>query len=198
MKVIGLCGGSGSGKGCVCSILSGYGFVILDTDKIYHKLLLSDETLRGELASAFGRSILSDADGIDRKRLGAIVFSDNTGEKLGILNKITHTHILATVRDKIAVARRENKIGCVVDAPLLFESGFDKECDTTLAVISDREKRISRIMLRDSIDRDAAIRRIDSQLDDEKLISLCDYTVFNNGDFDDLRKKVEKIACEIL
>lgn len=197
MKVIGLCGGSGSGKGCVSEILSRYGFAVFDTDKIYHDQLDSSAELNAELVLAFGEGVLSDGK-IDRKKLGGIVFADKSGESLKRLNAITHAHILSEVRRGIDRARREGISCAVVDAPLLFESGFDKECDVTLAVVSDREKRISRIILRDSIGRDDAERRIDSQIDDERLISLCDHVVFNNGEFDDLKYAVSKIVDEIL
>jgi dephospho-CoA kinase len=197
MKVLGLCGGSGSGKGCVSDILSGFGFAVFDTDKIYHSLLENDDGLTKALTNAFGGMILSDGR-VDRKKLGAVVFSDKSGDGLKKLNTITHACILAEVRRGIEAAERDGKVCCVVDAPLLFESGFDKECDVTLAVISSREKRISRIILRDSISIDEAERRINSQIDDERLVSLCDYAVFNNGDLDELRYAVSKIASEII
>ena len=197
MKIIGLCGGSGSGKGCVSSILSGFGFAIFDTDIIYHGLLDTDASLRAELVDAFGKEILSD-DGVDRKKLGGVVFADKSGVRLNLLNAITHRHILDEVRRGIAEAEKAGVVCAVVDAPLLFESGFDGECDCTIAVISEKEKRISRIILRDSIGRDEAERRINAQISDEKLISLCTYTVFNNGDLDDLKHAVSKIVSEII
>lgn len=197
MKIIGLCGGSGSGKGCVCDILMQYGFAIFDTDKIYHELLASDGALAFELVSAFGDGILTNGN-IDRKKLGAIVFSDKSGEKLRTLNGISHKHILNAVRRGISEADKLGKSVSVVDAPVLFESGFDKECDFTVAVVSDKEKRISRIVLRDSISRCEAERRINSQIDDERLTSLCDYTIFNNGDLCDLKCEVSRIVDEII
>lgn len=197
MKIIGLCGGSGSGKGCVSSILESYGFAIFNTDRIYHTLLESDATLTEELTCAFGVGILTDGR-IDRKKLRSVVFADNSGGLIKSLNTITHAHILGEVRRGIAEAAESGAVCAVVDAPLLFESGFHKECDLTLAVVSEKENRISRIILRDSIGRDEAERRINSQIDDERLISLCDYTVFNNGDFDDLKHEVSKIVDKIL
>ena len=197
MKVIGLCGGSGSGKGCVCSILSELGFAIFDTDKIYHDLLESSPELAGELTEAFGRDVLT-LGKIDRKKLAAIVFADKSGARLKILNKITHAHILGKVRRGIAEAAGAGAVCAVVDAPVLFESGFDKECDLTLAVVSDKEKRMARIIQRDGIDKDSAERRIDSQISDERLISLCDFVVFNNGDFTDLKREVSKIVSKII
>ena len=197
MKIIGLCGGSGSGKGCVGDAFSRLGFAVLDTDKIYHKLLASCKALLSEIRDTFGDGILTDG-AVDRKKLGRIVFSRDGGEKLAKLNEITHRHILGEVRRAIAIAETLEARGVVVDAPLLFESGFDSECDATVAVIAEREKRISRIILRDGIGREDAIRRIDKQISDERLIELCDFTIFNNGEIDELNEQVSKIIDAII
>ena len=197
MKVIGLCGGSGSGKGCVSRILSQRGFAIFDTDNIYHELLDGSLTLKGALCGAFGDEILTDGR-VDRKKLRAVVFADKSGEKLKALNAITHKVILDEVRGGISEAEKSGAPCAVVDAPLLFESGFDKECDLTLAVVADREKRIDRIISRDGISRSDAERRIDAQISDERLISLCNFAVFNNGDLDDLCREVSRIVDQIL
>ena len=79
----------------------------------------------------------------------------------------------------------------IVDAPVLFESGFDSECDLVIAVIADKEKRIARVMERDGISYTAALQRIDSQMSDEDLISRCDYIIRNDSDLDSLEEKVD-------
>ena len=82
----------------------------------------------------------------------------------------------------------------MLDAPLLFESGLDRDCDLTLVITADREKRIERIMKRDGIDREIAENRIASQLDEEKLISLADEVITNNQTEKELAEAVEAFA----
>ena len=188
MKVIGLCGGSGAGKGTVCSIFNDFGIKSIDTDKLYHSLISTDSECTMELISAFGDGIYSNP-GINRKALRDIVFS--APEKLRLLNKITHKHILASVRRFIAESADAPAV--IVDAPLLFESGFDKECDLTVCVIADNDVRIKRITERDGITVANAKARIDSQIPNSALVEKCDYAIENNSTESELRIKIAQL-----
>lgn len=86
---------------------------------------------------------------------------------------------------------------CVVDVPLLFESGFDKRCDITVAVIADIETRILRITNRDGIDRESAFARINSQISAEELKSRVDFVIENNSDLSELRGAVLSLIEKI-
>ena len=194
-KVIGLCGGSGSGKGVVSSIFAKHGYLTIDTDAVYREITNRKTPCLDALVLKFGDEILNREGTLDRKTLGGIVFSDR--EKLNALNTIAHKFILAEVRTLIENAKKENCRGVIVDAPLLFESGFDSECDFVVAVIAMRDIRISRIIKRDDITKEAAIKRIDSQTSDEYLISKSDFVIENNLDKEALEASVEKIIFNI-
>ena len=192
MKVVGLCGGSGSGKGLVCSFFSDLGVKCIDTDTVYHDMISTDSECTKELISYFGQEI-SASSGIDRTKLREVVFASK--ENLKALNEITHKHILEEVRLCISETKSAGEaIGIVIDAPLLFESRFDEECDLTVAVVSDTDRRIERIIARDTITREDAIRRISKQIPDDLLITRCDYVLENNSDANELRKKVYDLA----
>ena len=98
MKVIGLCGQSGSGKGLVCSFFSELNVVCIDTDKIYHDIISTNSECTEELVEHFGQSVFQNP-GINRHELRKIVFSSR--EKLKILNEITHRHIIAVLKSEI-------------------------------------------------------------------------------------------------
>ena len=188
MKVVGLCGQSGSGKGYVCSLFHELNVASIDTDKVYHDIISVNSDCTRELVATFGDSILLD-QGINRKELGKIVFSSK--EKLVLLNEITHKHILKQVRSEIDRIKNENQfIGILIDAPLLFESGFDKECDVTIAVIADTDTKLSRIMKRDVLSESQAIKRLSTQIPDEELSQRCDYTLDNSSNTANLRESV--------
>ena len=194
MKVIGLCGRSGSGKGYVCEMLRALGVPCIDTDAIYRRLTAAAKkpnALVRELSRTFGESVVADDNSLDRKALGAIVFSD--GAALERLDRIAHKYILAEVRKILARYETDGvKIACV-DAPVLFESGFDSECDLTVCVTASESTRIRRIMRRDGVDESVARRRLASQKSDGELRARCDVTLENDGDDDALEQAVGRL-----
>ena len=196
MKVIGLCGGSGSGKGAVSGIFAEIGIPSIDTDAVYREMTLSDSPCMRELRGEFGDEVVNSQGGLDRARLASIVFNDPS--RLKILNKIAHSFILDETRRRLAKYSDEGFPAAIVDAPVLFESGFDKECDEIICVLADRDVRIARIMSRDGITRDAAEKRIASQMPDETLISKCDHVIYNNSDIESLREQILSLKNKLI
>ena len=181
MKVIGLCGGSGSGKGTLAAMLSEGGFLHIDADAVYHEITSCDSPCLRAMTEAFGRDIISPSGALDRRALASVVFADGAKEKLSLLNTISHRYVLDEIRQRI-VSAEGKYIGAIVDAPLLFESGFNTECDIIISVIAPRDVRISRISERDGISKEAAQRRINAQLDDEFLRLHSDIIITNDKD----------------
>ena len=197
MKIIGLCGGSGSGKGAVSKIFLEYCIPSIDTDALYHDITSKKSACVDELVSVFGDDILDSNGGVNRRILSQIVFAKKSADKLNILNQISHRHILNKTREIINDYDREGIGAVIVDAPLLFESGFDSECDFTVAVVADRDLRLKRIVKRDGITNEAAARRIDAQMPDDVLIEKCDFVIENNGDVQSLYAKVNAVVSKI-
>lgn len=183
IKIIGLTGRSGSGKGYVCDRFLSFGIPSIDTDRVYRDITAADEVMRpctAELCAAFGKQIVSADNSLDRKVLAEAVFTDSS--KLALLNSITHKYILGEVRARISALEASGIRAVIVDAPVLFESGFDRECDVTVAVRADEDKRVARIVGRDGISEDGARRRLASQAKDDELCARVDFTIENNGD----------------
>ena len=196
MKVLGLCGGSGSGKGAVSHSFARYGVRSVDTDAVYHELISHPSPCTEELAARYGEGILSENGTLSREALRRIVFEDK--KALDVLNKITHKHILSATRE---IIRAEESCGAsfiLIDAPLLFESGFDKECDLIIAVVADADLRLGRIMKRDSISESLARSRIAAQLSDEYISARADFLIVNNGDISSIDSRVDEIFAELI
>ena len=191
MTVIGLCGQSGAGKTTALGTLLSLGAVVCDCDKVSREVMCRGTECTAEVIKAFGEGISTDGE-IDRKALGRIVFSDK--EKLDVLTEITHRYIKAEVYRRLHEAKEQGVELFVIDAPLLFESGIDADCDLTLAITADQEKRICRIMKRDGIDREVAMGRIASQIDENELKRLADEVIANNGTVEELEKAVIAFA----
>ncbi len=194
MKVIGLCGGSGSGKGVVCELFRELGIPSVDTDAVYRELTSSYGPTLKALSEEFGREIITEDNTLNRKVLADIVFSGDGSEKrLKRLNEIAHRFILNETRRRLADFAKSGVTASIVDAPVLFESGFDKECDAVVCVIASKDIRLQRITLRDGISTEEAERRIASQMSDATLIEKCDFVIENNSDIHSLREQVKSV-----
>jgi len=176
MFIIGITGGTGTGKTAALRVLRTLGALTLDCDKIYHSLLLSDAGLISELGARFGDVLIDGA--IDRKRLRDIVFSDPAA--LLELNSITHKYISAEIERQIAEWAAKGGKVAVIDAIALIESGTAQKCDAIIGFTSPMESRISRIMRRDGITLEQAQMRINAQKPDSYYKVNCDYIFENN------------------
>lgn len=186
MKIIGLTGPSGSGKGVCCEYFRTLGIPCIDTDAVYHDLLLPPSPCANELAERFGHDILRGDGTLDRQRLAAIVFLDPSGTSAKDLNAISHKYVKEKTLALLDELRAEGKLAAVVDAPLLFEAEFDKFCDFTIAILADRDIRLNRIVARDSLSREKANARISAQKNDEFYCERANYTFFNNSERNDI------------
>ena len=195
MIVIGLTGGSGSGKSTVAQIFKSHNIFCINADEIYHDLTARRSRCLCELADEFGEGIISVNGALNREALREIVFSN--AEKLQRLTTIAHYHVLNEIRNILLTAEKDGYSVAVVDAPQLFESGFNNECDIVVAVTTDVDVRLSRIMQRDALTRDEALRRIKNQFSDEFFRSHADYLIVNNGSYSSLLETVSKIISDI-
>lgn len=197
MKIIGLTGGTGSGKGFVASYLKKNGAYIIDADEIAHDIILKGRPAYNELVEFFGEGILDEDRNIIRKALGKIVFSD--GEKLKVLNECTHKHIGLEVEKRAEEAAKMNDTYkfVVYDAPLLLDTDFKEKCDEVWVVFADAETRANRIMERDGISKSDAENRIASQKDWEFYKNAADVVIDNSKGNDDVLKDLDELLNRI-
>ena len=181
MKVIGLTGGTGSGKSVVSKALAAAGAVIVDADKIAHDIILKGEPAYQEIIAYYGTDILDTEGNIIPKKLGEIVFNDK--EKLAFLNQCTHKYITAEVKRQIAEAKETGTAtAIVVDAPLLLEAKLETVCDLVWVVYADPEVRAQRVMARDGITYELAKARIANQKSWEEYKAAADAVIDNSKD----------------
>ncbi|MDU5504685.1 MAG: dephospho-CoA kinase [Anaerococcus vaginalis] len=174
-----------SGKSSLSEILKKKGYQVIDSDKVNKKLLEKDQINYKEILSSKAFDEAFDADGLDKKKLAEIIF--NNPEKRELINKITHKNIIAYINSLIKEKKEKN---IFVEIPLYFQMKEKFPCDYIWLVTADREVQIKRLIKRDKIDRDFAIKKIESQdfLEMEKKSDL----IFDNSkSIKDLEKKVE-------
>ena len=192
MKVIGLTGGTVSGKSVVSKSLAAAGAVIVDADKIAHEIILKGEPAYQEIIEYYGTGILDGEGNIIRKKLGEIVFNDK--EKLAFLNQCTHKYITAEVKRQIAEAKAEGTAtAIIVDAPLLLEAKLETVCDLVWVVYAEPEVRAQRVMARDGITYELAKARIANQKSWEEYKAAADAVIDNSKDLSYLEGQLNEI-----
>ena len=192
MKVIGLTGGTGSGKSVVSKSLAAAGAVIVDADKIAHDIILKGEPAYHEIIEYYGTGILDAEGNIIRKKLGEIVFNDK--EKLAFLNQCTHKYITAEVKRQIAEAKEEGTAAAIiVDAPLLLEAKLETVCDEVWVVYADPEVRAQRVMTRDGITYELAKARIANQKSWDEYKAAASVVIDNSKDLAYLESQMAEV-----
>ncbi|MBQ7119258.1 MAG: dephospho-CoA kinase [Oscillospiraceae bacterium] len=194
MLIIGITGGSGSGKSTVANLFCEFGACTIDADAVYHKLLNESEHMLRELKSRFPDAVDNEGK-LQRRLLAKIVFSDENA--LADLNAIAHKFVIEETEREIAQLYQRNEQCLCIDAIALFESKLSSICDVTIAVIAPRDVRAERIMARDNLDRDSALARIDAQQSDDFYKEKCDYVIINDGDSDAVRKEALNVFNHI-
>ena len=185
MRIIGLTGGTGSGKTTVLEYLTSRGALGLDCDAVYHRLLSENENMLRELQDRFPKAFPNGS--FDRKALGRIVFADQ--QALADLNLITHRYVREEIRRQLRVHARNGGTSAVIDAIALIESGLGEFCTMTVGVTADPEIRTRRIMAREGISEEYARSRIAAQKPDSFFMDNCTHVLFNNGTIEELETK---------
>jgi dephospho-CoA kinase len=195
MLVIGLTGPTGAGKGAVANIFAQYGIPVINADRVYHELITPPSSCLQELVEAFGKQILLADGSLDRRALGGIVFNDPAARER--LNSITHRYVMEEVKGQMERLRREGVPVAVFDAPQLFEAGAHKACGAVVSVLAERGLRLERIIARDNLSAEAAMRRILAQKSDEFFKTHSDYIIENNGTLETLSPQVHRILLDL-
>jgi dephospho-CoA kinase len=189
MLRVGLTGGIGSGKSSVAARLAGLGAVVIDADRIAREVVEPGMPSLTAIRERFGPSVVSDDGILDRAGLGRIVFGDRAA--LRDLEAITHPAIWARTAELFAAAPDDAIV--VHDMPLLVEAGMTGEYHLVLAVLTDTETRVQRLVEHRGIPDDDARQRIAAQADDDARRAAADVLLDNNGSPEDLATAVDAL-----
>ena len=194
MKIIGITGPIGSGKSHITSMFNAKGIPSIDTDKVYHELVSKRTPTTDALLLEFGASVLNCDGSLNRSELAKIVFSDP--QKLSKLNEISHEFVRVRTLELIEVFKCSGADAIVLEVPLMFESGFDKLCDTVICIAADEDIRVKRIMLRNGFSEEDAKKRVKNQKDIDFYIEKSEKVLYNN-DEESAKRNFELIYAEI-
>ncbi|ECK4200317.1 dephospho-CoA kinase [Listeria monocytogenes] len=187
-KTIGLTGSVATGKSTVSNMIQQAGIPLVDADIAARKVVEPGTEGLKEIVAYFGEEILL-ADGtLDRAKLGEIIFKDK--EKREKLNEITHPR----VKDYMLEARerffRAGEELIFFDIPLLFESHLESLVDQIVVVWTTPETELKRLMERNNLTKEDALRRIESQMGIDEKARKADFVIDNNESLEKTQKQV--------
>ena len=184
---IGITGSIACGKSTVSEYLIDKGYTIIDADKLGHVALTSDDVKR-KLAEKFGDEILENNE-ISREKLGKLVFGND--DNLKLLNSIIHPKI----KELILKLQEEHKDEDLVflDIALLYEANFVDLVEKVVVVYVDEDVQLERLMMRNSLPKEEAIKRVESQMSPREKASLGDFVINNSYSKEDTFQQIDEI-----
>ncbi len=189
--VIGLTGSIGTGKSEAARQLEALGASVISADEVGHEAYAPNTDAWEQVVAAFGDGILREDRGIDRRKLGAIVFS-NSGQ-LAKLNQIMHPLMARMVANKIETLRSQGVDVVVVEAALLFEAGWDSLVQEVWVTDSSDSVVIERLKKRNNLTEEEARNRISSQMDRNARLEKADFVIDNSGDMAGLINAIKEL-----
>lgn len=193
MLRIGLTGGIASGKSTVATMFAELGPEVIDTDDIAHQLTAAGGAAVEAIARAFGDDVIDDKGALDRRRMREIVFAD--AGKRRKLEAILHPRIRETAMAKAAASSAPYVIFVV---PLLFETGFDRLVDRTVAVDCPEALQIERVVSRDGVSEHDAKAIVAAQVTREERLSRADDVIDSSVDLAVTRARVGELHEQYL
>ena len=185
----GIAGGIGSGKSGVAKCFEILGVPVYYADDEAKKITNSDK-IKKELSKIFGKELFPDGQ-LDKKKMAKIIFNDEEARKT--VNNIIHP---AVHDDFVLWSKKQSSELVIIEAAIMFETGFYKSLDQTILVLANKDERIKRLEKRDAIEKNMIKKRMESQEDPENFINLATYLI-NNNDNDEVLPQVINILNKI-
>jgi dephospho-CoA kinase len=192
MLIVALTGGIASGKSIIADVLQELGCYIHHTDSVAHQFMEPDKPAWKAIVDHFGQEILNPDKTIDRQRLGERVFTN--AEERAFLNNLIHPLVMQKKKDVIASLRQKktHKI-FVSEAALTIEAGYAEFFDKIIVAYCPQKTQVARLMQRDKITKEAALKKIQSQLSPEEKREYADYIVDTSGTISETIEQSERV-----
>jgi len=187
---VALTGSIATGKSSVASILKKMGFEIIDADTIAHEILNEEHQ---QISKIFGEGIVQKGI-VNRRALGAIVFSNN--QKRKTLEQLLHPLIYKRI-ETLSKKLDTREVPYLIDIPLFFETNR-YPIEKSLVVYTPLKIQLKRLMQRDNAQKEDAQKRIDTQISIEKKVKRASYVIDNSGTLAELERECLRVKEAIL
>ncbi|WP_326612643.1 dephospho-CoA kinase [Streptomyces scopuliridis] len=189
MLRLGLTGGIGAGKSEVSRLLTSYGAVLIDSDRIAREVVEPGTPGLAAVVAEFGPEVLTPDGGLDRPKLGGIVFADP--DRLRALNAIVHPLVRARSAELETAAGPDSIV--VHDVPLLVENGMTGLYDLVVVVDASPETQLDRLVRLRGMAESEARKRMAAQATRERRRAAADVVIDNDGPLEQLEPQVRRV-----
>ncbi|MER5401824.1 dephospho-CoA kinase [Streptomyces sp. NPDC002599] len=194
MLKVGLTGGIGAGKSEVSRLLVAHGAVLIDADRIAREVVAPGTPGLVAVVDAFGEEVLAADGGLDRPKLGSIVFADP--QKLAVLNSVVHPLVGARSRALEDAAPEDAVV--VHDVPLLAENGLAALYDLVIVVDARPETQLDRLVRLRGMTEEDARARMAAQASRDKRLAIADIVIDNDVPLETLERRVRDVWADLV
>jgi dephospho-CoA kinase len=195
VRLIGLTGGIATGKTTFAGALRARGVPVVDADALARAAVAPGTPALEEIARAFGPGVLAPGGGLDRKRLGSVVFADPAARRR--LEAITHPAVRRAMAEETARLSAAGHALAFYDTPLLYEVGLDAVVDAVVVVWAPPDVQRARLAARDGLAPAEADARLAAQLPIDEKAARADFVVENVGAVDALGAKADRLLADL-
>ena len=192
--ILGLTGSIATGKSSVSKSFLAAGFPVVDADLGARAVVEPGTPGLADIVAHFGAAFLLADGSLDRKKLGSVIFADK--EKRALLDRLMKNHIREWIHSEKEKWASEGHALIVLDIPLLFEAGYEKECDGVMVVYVPEALQLQRLMARDHLTETEARQRIRSQLPIEEKKKRGNFVIDNSGTPEDTERQLQNWLIE--
>lgn len=188
MVVAALTGNYGMGKSSVTSLFQKCGACTIDSDEIVAGLLQKRAVIE-KIRIMFGREVLNPDKRLNKAVVAEIIFHNKAARRK--LEALLHPLVFQAMEASIKKLRSRDGL-VIVEVPLLFEGGFQKRFDRTIAVYTSQKTALARLTKK-GVSRKDALARLHAQMDIREKKCLADYAIDNNGTRQQTLSQVRKV-----
>jgi dephospho-CoA kinase len=191
-----LTGGIATGKTYVRTRLAAHGIPTLDADTLAREAVASGSTGLAAVVARFGPAVVLPDGTLDRRALGVVVFGDPQAR--ADLEAIVHPRVREATGawlDRLAIG---GESVAVVDIPLLYETGRDRDFDRVIVTSCPRGQQVARVVERDGLTAAQAEARIDAQLPTDEKVRRADFVIDTGGTFGDTNRQIDRVVEKLL